>query len=819
MPTEPNPIVKFPPAIKPTVIKSSGKFKKYGVWWSPYTDPLKMELEMIRHGGKWTKSDGEEAGEGLFSHYRKFQEIAWPLKIWERGPFKNHWAEKCLEVYLNHTYIGAMGSAGSGKSDSFGGNVLTDWYAHSEYTTVLVSSTDLKSLELRIWGMIKKYHRAAKEGHPWLPGYLIEGKQMLTLDPRDDASDGRDFKNGIIAVACKKGSQFVGLGPLIGIHNKRVRLLADECFIPGTLVDTATGPRPIETIREGDCVRNATGFTVVRCVSKRASKSLYRITLQDGRTIVCTKRHPFLTRNGWVRAIDLGVMHYLFSQDESIRWLQDPYDNSVKKVLLRDMTTPMPRPRKSEVGRMLNPPKGCRVKSVELVSHTELNSYPRCGHGIWVYNLQVEGHPSYSVNGIIVHNCNLMPRAFLDAAANLSKCEDFKLVGLGNPNETTNAHGFLCEPSVELGGWEGGVDQSPGTKTWPTRFPNGICLQLPGSDSPNMRAPEGDPPPFPFLITRQQMEDDAQIWGVDDWHYTMMNEARMPRGQGSRRVLTRQSCVKFGAFGEPNWKDSNRTRIAFLDAAYRGVGGDRCVFGELQFGFEVSPLREDLLVSNLVSQSNGDMRGKHIVALIDLINIPINSSLEAESPEDQIVKFVRDQCTQRSIPAENFFFDAGMRTSLVTAFSRLWDVNVNSIDCGGKPTEKPVSSEIQTLCRDYYSKFVTELWFSVRYAVEAGQFRGMTEEAVTEFSQREWKMVSGNRIEIEAKDEMKTKTGRSPDLADAVAIGLFGARQRGFIITKLSTLAPPIKRGPDWRTELTKKARQIRSAGHLDFSA
>lgn len=634
--------VAIPEAVPPR--KSSNQFNRYGLLWPNSKDPLAIELDMIRHGGSWTGKKGNPIGNGLFFHFRRFQEIAWPAKVWSKGPFVNHWAEKCLETYLNYTYIGAMGCAGSGKSDSFGGNVLTDWYAHSDCTTVLVSSTDLKSLELRIWGMIKKYHRAAKSDRSWLPGYLIEGKQMLTLDPREDAGDGRDFKNGIIAVACKKGSQFVGLGPLIGIHNKRVRLLADEC--------------------------------------------------------------------------------------------------------------------------------------------------------------------------------NLMPRAFLDSAANLSKCQDFKLVGLGNPNETTNAHGFLCEPSVELGGWEGAMDQGPGTKTWPTRFPNGICLQLPGSDSPNMRTPPDVEPPFPFLITRQQMLDDASIWGVDDWHYTMMNEAKMPRGQGSRRVLTRQACVKFKAFTEPNWRDSRRTKIAFLDAAYRGVGGDRCVFGEMQFGFETEPLREDSLVTTMISQSPSNSNGRHILALIDLISIPLSSAQGADSPEDQIVNFVRNECEKRGIEPNSFFYDAGMRTSLVTAFSRIWDSHVNSVDCGSKPSERPVSSEIQVSCREYYSKLVTEMWYSVRYTVEAGQFRGMTEEACTEFSQREWKMVSGNRIEIESKEDMKVKTGRSPDLADAVSIGLWGARQKGFLITKLSTLLPPkTKNGKDWRDELRERARSFTRKGLLNHKA
>jgi hypothetical protein len=629
--------------IQSDTIKSSGRFKKFGLWWDSNADAISMHLHCIRKGGQWTTASGETAGEGLFFHYKRFQQLTWPDKLWEKGPFKNHWAEECLNAYITYRYIGAMGCAGSGKSDSFGSNVLTDWYAHSSCTTVLVSSTDLKSLELRIWGMIKRYHKAAKERRSWIPGFLIEGKQMLVQDSSKECADGRDFKNGIIAVACKRGSQFVGLGPLIGIHNKRVRLLADEC--------------------------------------------------------------------------------------------------------------------------------------------------------------------------------NLMPRAFLDAASNLSKCEDFKLVGLGNPNETTNAHGVLCEPAAEIGGWEGGIDQTPGTKTWPTRFPSGVCIQLPGSDSPNLRTPEDIAPPFPFLITREQMQHDAQIWGVDDWHYTMMNEARMPRGQGSRRVLTRQACMKFGAFEAPKWRDSRITKIAFLDAAYRGVGGDRCVFGEIQFGFEHEPLVESPM-SAITFQDVNSAKGRQIIALVDLINIPISSEKGAESAEDQIVAFVMQQCLNRGISADNFFFDSGMRTSLVTAFSRIWSAAVESVDCGAKPTDGPVSAEIQTSCREYYSKFVTELWFSVRMAVESKQFRGMTEEACTEFSQREWKMVSGNKIEIESKDEMKTKTGRSPDLADAIAVGIYGARRRGFIISKLVSESAKVNKATSkWKDDLIKKAQKLRASGQLNFKA
>jgi hypothetical protein len=335
-----------------------------------------------------------------------------------------------------------------------------------------------------------------------------------------------------------------------------------------------------------------------------------------------------------------------------------------------------------------------------------------------------------------------------------------------------------------------------------------------------MKADVGEAPPFPFLITRQQMEDDAAIWGKDDWHYTMMNEAKMPRGQGSRRVLTRQNCLKHGAFTEPNFRDSRRTKIAFLDAAYRGVGGDRCVFGELQFGMEIEPDNEDIMVTTMISHNPMMAKGRTILALVDLVAIPLLSDIKADPPEDQIARFVMNQCSNRGISAENFFYDAGMRTSLVQAFARMWDVRTNSIDCGGRPSETMVSSEIQKPCRDYYSKLVTELWFNVRLTVESGQFRGMTEEACTEFGQREWKMVSGNRIEVESKDDMKVKTGRSPDLADAIAIGVAGARQRGFVITRLATLAPKSRPNqPDWRKELKEKAQKLRASGLLNYQA
>lgn len=592
----------------------SEKLPLYGCLWEPLTHPLVIEIECIRRGGSWKNKNGTTAGMGLFFHMKKFQQILWPEKEWHR------WADKQLEIYLGYRIIGVMGPASSGKSHDAATNVLADYYCFGSSTTVIVSSTEREMLEMRVWGEIKKYHRMAKERHKWLPGNLIESRQRIVTDSKQEAAEGRDFRNGIVGVPCKKGGNWQGLGSYVGIKNKRLRLLADEG--------------------------------------------------------------------------------------------------------------------------------------------------------------------------------QLMPRVYVDAISNLNKNRDFKAMVMGNPKETTDALGVICEPSAEIGGWDAGIDQTPGTKTWPTRFDKGICLQLPGSDCPNMDVPADAPVPYPYLITREAIEADIKFYGRDSLQYTMMDEGRMPRGQGTRRVLSRALCLQFHAFDKVIWKDEKQTRIGFVDAAYRGVGGDRCVWGELDFG--------------------KDMNGDLVMELQEMAVIPVvgDSNVTAE---DQIADFIRKRCEERMISPENFGFDSTGRGSLMAAIARVWSPHVVPIEFGGKPTERKVSAEIDVPCRDYYSKRVTELWWSVRMVIEANQFRGMTEEVLSEGTMREWKIVSGGKIEIETKEDMKIKSGRSPDNFDALACGVEVARMRGFQIARIGNPRVMSSQSAVYK-KLKEQMDRIRSRSALNFA-
>jgi len=414
---------------------------------------------------------------------------------------------------------------------------------------------------------------------------------------------------------------------------------------------------------------------------------------------------------------------------------------------------------------------------------------------------------------LIADELHLLPRVFVDAISNLDKNPDFKAAGLGNPKDTTDALGIMCEPSGELGGWDGGIDQAPGTKVWKTRRPNGVCIQLPGSDSPNLKGDMGIP-----LITQADIDRDVAFYGTDSIWVTMMDEGKMPRGQGSRRVLTRNMAVKNHALESPVWQNSNRVRIACMDAAYKGVGGDRCVYAELEFGGEIdayNPEEDKNIVEVLINQDVIKPPLRPVIALLKTEIVPIQAQSKEEA-EEQIVTFVREHCEASGIPPEKFFFDSGMRTGLVTCFGRQWSPYVVSIDCGGPASEKSVSEQIPMPCADYYFNYVTEMWYSVRHIVESGQFRGMTEDVLMEFCQREWGMAGKNKIQVEPKADMKLKTGRSPDLADCIAVGIEGARRLGFIIKNLGKQAPPSTR-VDWLKTTLGKSTKYRKSHELTY--
>lgn len=576
-------------------------FSRYEANWSldekdPDTD-LIVEMNCIRKGGQW-KAGERICGKGLSFHYERMRKILWPN-------LEDHrWNSLIRDTVLASKVTVLMGAASTGKTHSAAWIYLCEYFCFPEETCVLVSSTDMQGLRLRVWGEINKLWSEAVNKFPSLPGHLIDSRMLLATDDLsenfDDVRLTRDWRKGIKGVPTVQGSRYVGLGKFLGIKQKRMRLIADEA--------------------------------------------------------------------------------------------------------------------------------------------------------------------------------QFMPGGFLSAFSNLDKNEDFRAIVLGNPMDPTDSLGKAAEPKD---GWSGHMEPTK-TEVWATRFMNGKCVNLVGTDSPNFDFPADQPTRYKYLISREKIENTLSFFSRDSFEYFSQCVGVMKIGVLARRILTKDMCRQFGAMTDVVWKSDSQTRILALDAAY---GGDRCVTGYVDFG--------------------EDVNGNKILKIYDPVQIPIAIREDGMSPEDQISHFLKHYATENSIKPENFFYDATGRGSLGTSLARIWSNLTNPVEFGDPPSERPVSLDLTVedketglkrlkRCDEHYDRFVSELAFSVRYAVEGGQIRNLPEDVMEEFCHRKWDLIRNNKYSVEPKTSsqptkpgFKQRMGYSPDLADWLSIAVEGARQRGFEIKKL----------------------------------
>jgi len=401
---------------------------------------------------------------------------------------------------------------------------------------------------------------------------------------------------------------------------------------------------------------------------------------------------------------------------------------------------------------------------------------------------------------LIADEAGAMEISFLSAFANLNNNEDFRAIVLGNPNDIQDPLGKCAEP---VGGWSEKYLEPTKTEWWPTRFMNGCCVNLVGQDSPNFDF-EG-PTRYKYLISKEKIADTLSFFAEDSAEFYAMCKGVMKVGTMSRRVLTREMCEKNGAQTMAVWGDSNQTKCYFVDSGY---GGDRCIGGMASFG--------------------KDVNGKVILSFGKPKIIPIKVDRDKYGePEEQISRFVRDDCEANGIPPENMGHDATGRGSLGTALAKEWSAQTNPVESGGAATKRIASLDLLVVdeetkqkrpmrCDEKFDRRVTEYWWCVRYAVEAGQIRDLPDEAMEELCARKWDMVKGNTIiSVEPKSGTKTKpgmkerTGKSPDVGDWAAGIVEMARRLGFQISKLANETQVKRDKPDWLTKAAASVQKL----------
>ena len=414
-------------------------------------------------------------------------------------------------------------------------------------------------------------------------------------------------------------------------------------------------------------------------------------------------------------------------------------------------------------------------------------------------------HSEGKFDGILKHygdEAAVMQPSFLDAYANWmvnnsGALKAFKGAMGGNPTDINDP---LCTAGEPVGGWDSWVDTGK-TQEWDGKWYDAHVVAFDGRDNPNQDEPINS---FPFLISDGFVDQMRKTHGDDSWQFYQQAIGKPSRGMVSNRVITVAFCMEHKAFEDVVWRDAPKIKLAALDPAYGG--GDRCVWQEGEIG--------------------EDVEGKQILRMFpqEILPIHMNGSRDAET---QIAEFVAARADSAGIDPKNIFWDSFGRGTLGTYFAKEFgSITPVPINSGDKPSTRPVRFDLFVpdpkapggkrlkRCDEEYSKFVTELWFSVREAVHSEQIREMQKAIADEGQLRLWKIVTRARIEVETKDEMKERVKKSPDLFDTAAILVEGARRLGFKIQRLGAEKASKSKEP-WYYEEGRKLRDLQESKML----
>ena len=337
---------------------------------------------------------------------------------------------------------------------------------------------------------------------------------------------------------------------------------------------------------------------------------------------------------------------------------------------------------------------------------------------------------------VIVDEATDTPEAAFEACSNLQKgTKEFKFLAIGNPHSKFDQHGRFATPK---NGWS---SISIEDQEWETE--RGVCVRFDGMKSPNMLAGKSK---YEFLINEDQIKQAQKYDGEDSpkfWKYTR----GMWSPEGVCKTVLSESLIEKYRVMHPATFIRESNMIAGLDPAF--AGGDRCVIQLARYG----------------DFDNGKMGIQ--LERNEVIELDANSS---EPVHFQIANRTRQICEENNIHPSKLAIDAtGEGGGLCDILAKTWSSEIQRVEFGGKASDRPVSPEDHRPSCDVYANKVTELWFSVRQWAINEQLRNMQHDAAIEFCGRMFDDEKRMTI-IERKVDMKSRTGKSPDLADAVAL-------------------------------------------------
>jgi hypothetical protein len=351
---------------------------------------------------------------------------------------------------------------------------------------------------------------------------------------------------------------------------------------------------------------------------------------------------------------------------------------------------------------------------------------------------------------------------------NLTSNPEYQFIGLSNPPSYYDPFAKVWKPKA---GWTSITVES---EQWETCF--GIGIHLDAMKSPNILDPRA---PYrvggfmavnspPFLPTQQKIDEAARDEGgmntIRFWR--MIRGFPAPMGQEDH-IYCGADIIKYKGDEPAVWADQPIVRCAALDPGFTN-GGDRSIVYLGTVG----------LTRNGVRALNYD---RHIELTEDVTNTK-------EERAFQIARKFKELCEKEHIRPQYAAVDAtGAGDPFCDILATIWSPLFLRVKFGGRASDLAVSMTNPKVGKELYYDRVTELWYRGREFLRQGQLKGIDPAFQREMCARKYGTTGADKkIYAESKEDMKLRTGFSPDIADAGFILLDLACNRMGLVTQLT---------------------------------
>jgi hypothetical protein len=346
---------------------------------------------------------------------------------------------------------------------------------------------------------------------------------------------------------------------------------------------------------------------------------------------------------------------------------------------------------------------------------------------------------------LLVDEATDVSPAIFEAVHNLDSNPFFQIIALGNFASSYDPFGQFITP---INTWN---SVNCEMNDWP--ITRGHCIHLDGEKTPNLDADDQ----WPFLLTSKQLRDAKEYQGENSLSYwRFIRSFPSPIG-AEQNIYSEADIRRYEGEAQPVW-DGSPIKVAGFDPAFTN-GGDRSVlyigaYGKTTAGITTVAFGKPFLLRE--------------------------DSTRANEPRNfQIARQVREICEKEGVRPEHLAVDAtGAGDPFCDILSEMWSPRIYRVKFGEKPTMLPTSGISPVKANEKFSNRVTELWYVGVEFLRAGQLKGITPDLAREFTARKYSTMSGGKLVVEPKKDMKARMGKSPDLADAAFMLLDICRHR-----------------------------------------